>query len=257
MLQGSLFHKAFELYFKDNLSFEEITVKINTMAKGKSNIVANVLLAFRQYLEKYPNKAKEIVIIDDMPSVELPFRIEYDNDNDDNDNIEVIGFIDYIGKRRVKSYITDIKVTSMAETDWYFQGFELSYQTMLYSYVCSKLLQNIDGFIIDAVQIKQNKNSVKVDFNTQFFPLSDNIESFEREMHEIANYINKYRDQGPEYFRHHYTSCVTKYGRCAYHNICSSCEAIQIEYLRQDDSFVDRKSREENEAAGNAKGDLR
>ena len=241
MLQGSLFHKAFELYFKDNYSFNDIVEYLNSAAPEQPAIVSNVIAAFAQYLTKYPDKRSEILIVNNEPSVEIGFDIAY------TDDINIIGFIDYMSKRRVKTYITDIKVTSMAPTDWYFQGFELAYQTMLYSYVCSKLFTDIAGFVIDAIQIKQNKNSVKVDFATQFFPLSSNVESFERELFDTASYITKYKAQGPDFFPHCYTSCVTKYGRCPYHNICTTNEKIQIEYLKTCDDYVDKKSREENE----------
>jgi hypothetical protein len=91
-----------------------------------------------------------------------------------------------------------------------------------------------------------NKTELKLDYKQQFFPLSNNVDSFERELHEIAQHISTYRDDGPEHFRHHYTSCVTKYGRCPYHNICTTAEDIQIEYLKTDDSFVDRTTREQS-----------
>jgi len=218
----------------------EVSKWLNDVAKNKPQILSNVLSAFTSYIEKYPKRAESIRGDDDGLMVEVPFEILY------TDDIKIIGYIDYISKRNVKSYIVDIKCTSMALTDWYFQGFELSYQTMLYSYVCNKLFPDIAGFIIDGVQIKMNKTALKLDFKQQFFPLSNNVESFERELHEIALHIATYRDKGPKYFRHHYTSCVTKYGRCPYHNICTTDEAIQIEYLKSDDLFVDRTTREES-----------
>jgi len=239
MLQGSLFHKAFELYFKDGLTYAEVVDKINTLTDVKS-IVMNVNSAFKLYLEKYPDKIKDIIILENKPAVEVGFDIKY------GDDISIIGFIDYFEQRRIKRYITDIKVTSMALTDWYFQGFELSYQTMLYSYICAKLFDNVAGFIVDAVQIKNQVKGLKVEFNTQYFPLSVNIESFERELFDIASYIQEYSSKGEQYFPHCYSSCVSKYGRCDYFNICTSKEKIQIPYLMESDDFVDKKSRSEN-----------
>jgi len=240
MLQGSLFHKAFELYYKDNYDIGGIASWLNDVASNKPQILSNVLMAFTKYIAKHPDKRDKISQTSEGKMIEVPFEILY------SDDIKIIGFIDYIAKRNVKNYIVDIKCTSMALTDWYFQGFELSYQTMLYSYVCQKLFPGIGGFIIDGVQIKMNKSELKLDFKQQFFPLSNNTESFERELHEIALHIATYRDEGPEHFRHHYTSCVTKYGRCPYHNICTTDEAIQIEYLKTDDLFVDRTTREQS-----------
>lgn len=240
MIQGSLFHKAFELYYKDNKSIGEIARWMHTVTNDMPSILANVLTAFRAYVAKHPKKLEHIGQDKDGTMIEVPFEISFSED------MKIIGFIDYIMKRTVKSYITDIKCTSMALTDWYFQGFELSYQTMLYSYVCEKMFPDIAGFIIDGVQIKENKTELKLDFKQQFFPLSNNIESFEREIHATAMHILKYVDKGPEYFQHHYTSCVTKYGRCAYHGICTTDEELQIEYLKTDSGFVDKKSREES-----------
>ncbi len=242
MFKGSLFHKIFELYYKDGYSYDDLVSYCREKASHKPSIMSAVLLAFKSYTKKYPDRASQIVLDSkDTPMCEVGFSLQYDNE------IEVIGYVDYMLQKSVKSYVTDIKVTSMSLTDWYFQGFELSYQTMLYSYVCAKLFPDIGGFMIDGIQIKQNKNDVKVAFAMQFFPLSINIASFESELHAIAMHISKYKDSGKEYFPHNYTSCVTKYGRCAYHNICTMPEDVQEEYLLADDSYVPKGSRAQDE----------
>lgn len=243
MFKGTLFHKIFELHYKDNYDFPALVAYADKVAADKPAIKASVLGAFRKYKHKYPKRLESIKRDEnDAPMCETGFTIKY------SDDVDVIGFIDYLSTRTVKSYIVDIKVTAMGLTGWYFQGFELSYQTMLYSYVCSKLFPDINGFMIDAIQLKQNKiKEDTVDFATQFFPLSNNVESFERELHEIIHHISTYRESGKECFSHNYCSCVTKYGRCPYYNICLMDEEVQEEALLMDDRYEVKGSREEND----------
>jgi hypothetical protein len=231
MIKGKIFHRLFALTYGEQLTFTEASKQIIAEYPGNPDVPLMIQL-FLEYQEKYPNV--NIIEFNNKPGVEVPFKITYD------DNIEIIGFIDYLSAGIRKKYITDIKVTGMYLSDYYFQGFELSYQSMLYSFVCKKYFSNIEGFMIDGVMHRKNKGGYSTDFKRQFFPLNANLDTFEREMYQICKYILEYRDKGPEYFMHHYNNCVNKYGKCEYYDVCMTKECYQKDYLMSDE-FIDYK----------------
>lgn len=231
MVKGKMFHEMFEQVYGKQKSVSEATAFITAKYAGNSDLPA-VLQLFMEYQDHYP----EVNVIDfhGHPAVEVPFSIEYDDD------IKVVGFIDYLSQGKRKRYITDIKVTGMYLSDYYFSGFEMSYQSMMYSFVCKKYFENIEGFMIDGVMHRKSKGGFTTDFKRQFFPLNANLETFERELYQVCRYILEYRDQGPKYFMHHYNNCINKYGRCPYYDVCMTKECFQHEYLMSDE-FVDYK----------------
>jgi len=231
MTKGKMFHRMFELVYGKQMAVDEATKQLSIEYIG-NNDLPSVLQLFMEYQDKYPEI--NIVEFNGRPGVEVPFKIEYDND------IQIVGFIDYLSQGARKKYITDIKVTGMYLSDYYFGGFELSYQSMMYSFVCQKYFDHIEGFMIDGVMHRKNKGGYSINFKRQFFPLNQNLETFEREMYQVCRYIIEYRDQGAEYFMHHYNNCINKYGRCEYYDVCMTKECFQHEYL-QSDGFIDYK----------------
>lgn len=231
MEKGKMFHKLFEYVYGQQLELEEAVAKLRSEYLGNSDLPVVVQL-FLEYQQKYPTV--NIIEFNGRPGVEVPFKIAYDDD------IEIVGFIDYLSQGTRKRYITDIKVTGMYLSDYYFSGFELSYQSMLYSFVCKKYFENIEGFMIDGVMHRKNKGGFSTDFKRQFFPLNANLETFEREMYQVCRYILEYRDAGPQAFMHHYNNCINKYGRCEYYDVCMTKEQYQLDYLKSDE-FIDYK----------------
>ena len=226
MRKGSLFHRIFELYFRDNMSLDDIIEKVRDDHQDWAHMLPVVMPLFFFYLEK--NKKKEFVLINDKPAIELEFTLELAED------FILRGKIDYIQQIGSKKYITDIKVTSMSLTDWYFMQFELGVQPMLYSYVGEEFLSGIEGFMIDGVM---HSKAGKIDNNQQFFPLLGNREEFISEVCAIGSYVNA-NIQDESAFPHRYTSCIGKYGKCNFFDVCRAPKHRQEAILMSDD-FID------------------
>jgi hypothetical protein len=230
MRRGSCYHKIFELHYKDGLELEEVSARIMVSNPEYVEFLPVAMAAFIGY--QNTQGKPEFLIIDGVPAIEQEFHLQLDSD------IVLRGKMDYIKSIGTKNYVTDIKCTGMYLSDYFFSGFELGFQSMLYSYVGNQHLPNVEGFMIDAVMMRKN---AKVKYDTCFFPLLPNLDEFIDEIYRKALWVQEHLPMGEDAFEHNWTSCNNKYGKCAYHDVCKAPKRLQVKLLMLDD-YCDYKS---------------
>jgi hypothetical protein len=228
MLRGSTFHYIYEKFFRDGTPLVEMPLTIIEEKPEYAPFLPDAMAVFEEYLKR--TKPKNYVDIEGRPAIELEFNLQLTED------IMVRGKIDYIQSIGSKKYITDIKTTSMSLTDYFFSGFELGVQPMLYSYVGQEYFDDIEGFMIDGVCMKADKMGRYKDdnFKNQFYPLLANREQFMKEVVRIGHFIIDNQDN-PDAFLHRYSQCMTKYGKCQYFDVCRKKESRQMDMLMSDE----------------------
>lgn len=227
MTRGSCFHKVAELYYGDGMSLEEIPGYLQAHHPEFNEHIGLCMVAFVGYLETYPNV--EVVMIGDKPAVEIEFEMPLAED------IVLRGKFDKIQKLMNRTYITDYKFTGQYLSDWYFAQFEMTFQTMLYSFVGQQFLPDVSGFIIDAISVKTSNYK----YARQFYPLLPNLDNFVRGIMRDAIYIRDNLDN-EDAFPRRYTSCFGRYGKCDYFEVCGSAERVQ-QHVLMSDLFTDYK----------------
>lgn len=227
MTRGSCFHKIAELYYGDGLSLEDIPAHIQEHNPDYLEHLGLCMVAFGGYLETYPDV--KVVTIGDAPAVEIEFEMPLAED------IILRGKFDKIQRLMNRTYVTDYKFTGQYLSDWYFAQFEMTYQTMLYSFVAREFLPDINGFIIDAISVKTSKHK----YARQFYPMLPNLDGFIRNVMQDAIYI---RDNlnNEDAFPQRYTSCFGRYGKCNYFEVCNSADHRKHAIL-ESDLFEDYK----------------
>ena len=231
MKKGSCFHLMAELYYKDGVALADLR---DAVAARSGNQQENLLPyfgeclpAFIEYLIVYEKSPYKIVEIDGAPAVELEFKLEL------TDRINYRGKFDSLRERNGKFYIVDWKVTAAALTDWYFRSFELGPQNFSYSFTGKECFDNLDGFFIDAIQIKNGKHA----FAMKYFPILSMLDEFVAETIRTGEWILEHIDN-EDFFEHRYTGCINKYNRkCEYADVCLASPARR-EYILQSDLYV-------------------
>lgn len=223
MNRGLCFHRIFELYHRDGIPLSDIPDHIIAEHPHYADFLAPTMVAFTEYKKKYP--VIDFVVVDGQPAIEQEFTLHLEDD------VVVRGKIDYIKQIGHRKYITDIKVTGMYLSEYYFGQFELGFQSMLYSYVGHNFWEGIEGFIIDAVMINK---AGKMNFEQSFFPLLPNLDEFIDEIYRTAHFIKKYRED-EDAFEHRWTSCSGKFGKCPYFDVCKSSKSVRKTLLLGDE----------------------
>lgn len=232
MRKGSCFHKLGEFYFGDGTPLDDLVDRMHEEASVYADQLHIALPAFIAYLARWKDDMN-IAIIDGTPAVEQAFEMQL------TDYFVLKGRLDYIRSISSGNYICDWKFTGQYLSDWYFNPFEMSCQTMLYSFVGEQLYDNFKGFIIDAISCPKAQKTPKPKFERKFFPVLPNQEEFIAETIRTADFIIAHGEDEDAY-EHRYTSCVGKYGKCQYFEVCRSAKRLQHELLAMDD-FVDYK----------------
>ncbi len=227
MRRGSCFHKLGDFYFGDGTPLDDLVDRMHAEAEVYADQLPVALSAFVKYLARW-EKDMNFMMIDGKPAVEQAFELQL------TPKITLKGRMDYIQQISSGSYICDWKVTGMYLSDWYFNPFEMSCQTMLYSYVATNLFDDMKGFIIDAISVPKSNN---VKFERKFFPILPNQEEFIAEVIRTGEFI---LDHGmdEDAYEHRHTSCVSKYGKCPYFDVCRSSKRLQHQLLEMDE-YVD------------------
>ena len=237
MKRGSAFHAACELHWKDNIAIPDLPEAIVNAGDEKDEdwqpYLAEVMSAFVYYKPIYESSDWQFATINGEIAIELEVKMEI------APGIYVWMKFDSIreNKNNGKLAIFDWKVTSMALTDWFSAKFEMSNQTLLYTFAGKELFDSdLHGFYIDGVQIKNGK------YNNQtfYFPLARQLDEFLAETARKAEWIKTHLDD-EEYFEHRYTNCINKYNKkCPYFMVCHSRPERRAELLAND-IFVDKK----------------
>lgn len=228
MKRGSCFHQMAEFYFKDKIELtmmrEAISDYSEECGENLIDFFGEVFPVFIAYLPHYERSDYEIIEVDGKPAVELEFKLEL------TDSINYRGKFDSIRRRGNKLFIFDWKVTSMSLTNWFFQKFELGPQNFSYSFTGKECFTDLNGFFIDAIQIKNEKH----DFKMQYFPLVNMLDEFIAEVIRIGEWINAHIDN-EDYFEHRYTACINRYNRkCEFADVCLCAPARRKNVLYSD-----------------------
>jgi hypothetical protein len=118
----------------------------------------------------------------------------------------------------------------MALTDWYFKKFEMCYQTFAYSFTGKTYFPELNGFFIDAIQIK----SGSVGFYRKYFPLLNMFDEFVAELIRTAEWMKAHLHD-EDYFEHRYTACVNTYNKlCPYADVCTASKSRRADILASD-----------------------
>lgn len=235
MVKGTVFHLCGELHYRDGIEFEELGKHVGLIEEEKRDLnpknwenytmhLPEVLPAFLQYMAKYNKDKYEWYEHEGKIAIELEFKMEL------AEGIFYHGKFDGLRTRGTKLYIFDWKVTSMALTDWYFKKFEMCYQTFAYSFTGKTYFPELNGFFIDAIQIKAGQ----VNFARKYFPLLNMFDEFVAELIRTAEWIKAHLHD-EEYFEHRYTACINKYNKlCPYASVCSASKSSRKGILMSD-----------------------
>lgn len=224
MLRGSCFHKLAEFYYGEDMEVADCIVRLQDEWPDYAKLLPTSAPAFVSYVERWKDEM-DVIKIDGKPAVEQEFTLQLD------DQIFIKGKIDYLREQQNKKYASDWKVTGMYLSDWYFMPFEMSFQTKLYSYVANEFFTDLEGFIIDATMVNK---AGKIDHKRQFFPMLSDGDEFIAEVYRNACFIRDHKEDESA-FEHRWTSCVNRYGRCSYFEICRSSSQYRHELLQMDD----------------------
>ena len=187
--------------------------------------------------------AVPINITDSAPAVELPFAYPIgkvaldcqlwitDPDIDNGtphlrhiDEVEIVftGKIDRICQQNGQTYILDHKTTSMGGPT-FFDEFYTSHQFRGYKWAAEQILgRPIKGVIINALVCRAplKSGSVNLTFDRQTIDISDEqvLEDWQASfMDIIAMFLNSLTEGRFPMFTN---SCITKYGRCEFFQVC-------------------------------------
>lgn len=214
LLKGSAFHYCAEHYYKDGIDIHSDDMFQYLMEKYPEceEFIPEAILMFQNYLKHYENDEYDWYIIDGKPAIELECKIEL------TDSINFFLKFDGIKERAGKLYAWDYKTTSGYLNDYYFNKYELAYQTFAYSWAARELFDDaMAGFVIDAIASPKSK---KTKFARRFFPFLTMVDEFIDELTRTAEFIqNHMHDE--EYFMHNYTSCAFQFGsKCKFSDVC-------------------------------------
>lgn len=223
LLKGSAFHYIAEHYYKDNISLENMYMYILEKYPECEEFIPEALVMFQNYLVKYEDDEYDWFMIDGEPAIELECKIEL------TDTINYFLKFDGIKERNGKLIAWDYKTSSGYLNDYYFNKYELAYQTFAYSWAARELFpDDMTGFMIDAVSSPKSKNT---QFARRFFPLLVMVDEFIAELTRTAEWIQDHIDD-EDNFDHNYTSCAMQFGsKCMYSDVCMAPKERRREIL--------------------------
>jgi hypothetical protein len=228
MQRGTTFHLICELFYKDNIRFEDLADYVTEHHPELAVHLAECLPAFLHYRARYGDDPYTFVEIDGKAAIEIEFKIEL------AEGLYYHGKFDSLRERDDKQYIFDWKMTSMSPTDWYFRPFQQSYQTFSYSFAARECFDSCNGFFIDCVSAKNGKHQ----FARKYFPLLNIYDEFVAELIRTGEWIQQHMHE-ENYFEHRYNNCVSKYGQlCPYAGVCTS-KPERREAILASDLYVD------------------
>lgn len=149
--------------------------------------------------------------------------------------VEWNGRIDGIVELDGMYWVRDYKTTSMGGST-YFDSFKMSGQPVGYAWAARQLSDlPIAGFLLDCIITRKiTKTGKGVEYQRQRYPYSqEKIEEWKvNALDLISDYLSNVRESK---FPRRTNSCVGKYGKCSYFNVCSLPQKFRAEALASSD----------------------
>ena len=195
---------------------------------GKTHI--GLARALVEYTDKYFGPEfdlSNIVLIDGMPALEVPFSFAIPRINADGEHYIVRGFIDLIRTFIGMYTAVDYKTTSRSLSEWYFKDFEINFQNYIYSVACRILTEHtVTQFLIDAVEVQKTGG-----VNCARQPIQLNPGEIEEGMKDVEYWIRMaeiFAEQG--YYPKNPSSCKF----CDFNQVCNKDPVVRINHLQSD-----------------------
>lgn len=189
----------------------------------------------------------DVVKVDNIPLTEQTFEFKYYED--DYIIVYLCGTLDSIGQIRNGCYcIRDWKTTSSWDNVGYFKTYELSKQLRFYRLALRIMgerepestlgkigLTNV-GACIDAIFIKPNANDNVIKRSNVFQYRKETIDEFEQSLKVFINELSHAHLLNRIHLRQGILngSCESKWGRCAFWNVCCADRQVEETLLKRD-----------------------
>jgi hypothetical protein len=114
--------------------------------------------------------------------------------------------------------VDDTKTTGQALSDWYFKGWENSFQLMSYAHTVKQIVGHYDSIQVDSIHVPMGKaeNFVRRTFQLTSIQEADFLNTYIKETNSILEAL---KENSPESFPCRQKSC-SDFGGCKYLNIC-------------------------------------
>lgn len=188
----------------------------------------------------------EVIELDGKPATEITFSIIYYQD--EYIKVSIAGTIDSIGKIKGGCYaIRDWKTTSSWDSKGYFGQYELSRQLRFYRLalkfmsdmypdsVLGQIGKTKVGAFIDGIFVKPAAGDNKFGRSEVFQYDDQELSEFRQMLDELCKRISrhiKYKHYPKEGILN--GSCIGKYGRCIFWNVCNVRDNISEVLLKRD-----------------------
>ena len=246
---GIHFHTCMETWHKllaTGLSKEEALLRCTKLAlllgeslpnSRKERTKETLTRAVVWYLDQFKTDNAETTLqSNNLPAVEYSFKLPLFEIF--GIKLYISGHIDRIVNFLGDIYITDYKTTKLALDEKFFASFKPNTQVANYL-LAAKILAGTTtaipskpkGIIIDGIQLGVNFNRFSrsiINYSTM------EIESHIKDLESTL--IHATIDAQNNHFPANPTSCVNQYGKCVFHEICSSTPAKHARMLKS--SFV-------------------
>lgn len=197
----------------------------NHATKTRETLIRSLIWYLDEVIEHDPMKT--VILSNGNAAVELSFKLVIDDDNLYCGHLDRV--VDYGGQ----IMIADNKTTGSTVGPYYFKQYDLSFQMSGYAFAGKMIYQQpVKGIVIDAAQIAVGFSRFErgVTFRTDA-----QIEEWYSDMLSLINAIKNANRTG--YYPRNTSSC-TKYGGCAFADVCSRDPALRPIILKSE--FVKR-----------------
>lgn len=182
----------------------------------------------------YPMEQFDIVrLADGKPFIEIPFA--YPLGIIDGIKVMWIGKIDLAYIYNGQLFLMDHKTSSMSTN---MDEFLISHQFYGYAWALEQLLgRQVDGTIINRIVCrKPTKTGVPFTFERKYVPIGRTLLKDWKDdcLHIIADFMESAR-RG--YFPKHTAHCVSKYGTCEFHKVCTLDDPAQRQVMLNSGEF--------------------
>lgn len=243
LLAGAALHLGLaEWYRSHSLSAAQEAIRQGWEAEGSPDssdwrTLEKVLTTMRQYTQAYPTENFKIVGAPELPFIEQRVTIDTGLSCFDGTPIHYGGLIDTVVEDSVGYAIMDHKTCSVFGEDGsparynFWASFKPDSQMTGYVWLAQQITDKpIRGVIINGIGWNRVA-ATRFDRYIVNYSAED-IEEWKRSLICEANQIRRNQLAGFYPMKTH--SCITKYGRCAYHGICSLEPTIRNAALDQD-----------------------
>jgi hypothetical protein len=182
------------------------------------------LETFAAYVREYPREAFRVVGAPSAPLVEVGFTL------DTGLGFSYGGIMDAVIARGDEVFVMDHKTTSQLG-EQYFQQYKPNNQISGYVWGATCLTgKTVNGALINAIGVLKSENKFRRGFITRS---PQDINDWLCDVAEVVEDIRRAFTMG--FWRKRTTGCVTRYGRCMYHDVCALADGKTRErYLDQE-----------------------